>query len=99
MGCRNDSALNHDDAHNFRLQRHTRDSSTIYHSMQVGHDQLGRPVIYSCLANVTDRKTEHNKMHMIATFEQVLCSGSLQELSPLGPGVSVVRLLSSLALG
>lgn len=38
---------------------------------QVGHDQLGRPVIYSCLKNVSDRKTEHNRMHMIATFQQV----------------------------
>lgn len=38
----------------------------------VGHDQLGRPVIYSCLKNVTDRKTEHNRLHMIATFEQAI---------------------------
>lgn len=38
----------------------------------VGHDFQGRPVIYSCLAPVTDRNTEHNRVHMIVTFEQAI---------------------------
>ena len=40
--------------------------------MQVGHDDLGRPVIYSCLRNASNRSTEDNRLHMLATFEQVL---------------------------
>lgn len=38
---------------------------------QVGHDDLGRPVIYSCLRNASNRSTEDNRLHMLATFEQV----------------------------
>jgi hypothetical protein len=37
----------------------------------VGHDNLGRPVIYSCLRNASNRSTEDNRLHMLATFEQV----------------------------
>lgn len=39
----------------------------------MGHDELGRPVIYSCLRNATNRSTEDNRLHMLATFEQVRC--------------------------
>ena len=39
--------------------------------MQVGHDELGRPIIYSCLRNASNRSTEDNRRHMLATFEQV----------------------------
>jgi CRAL/TRIO domain len=38
----------------------------------VGHDDLGRPVIYSCLRNASNRSTEDNRLHMLATFEQVI---------------------------
>lgn len=37
----------------------------------VGFDRLGRPVIYSCLALAANRSVEDNRLHMIATFEQV----------------------------
>ena len=37
----------------------------------MGHDDLGRPVIYSCLRNASNRSTEDNRLHMLATFEQV----------------------------
>lgn len=37
----------------------------------MGHDGLGRPVIYSCLRNAINRSTEDNRLHMLATFEQV----------------------------
>jgi hypothetical protein len=38
----------------------------------VGHDDLGRPVIYSCLRNASNRSTEDNRLHMLATFEQAI---------------------------
>lgn len=38
----------------------------------VGHDSERRPVIYSCLAPISDRNTAHSRTHMIATFEQAI---------------------------
>jgi hypothetical protein len=37
----------------------------------VGFDRLGRPVLYSCLQLAANRSVEDNRLHMIATFEQV----------------------------
>lgn len=37
----------------------------------VGFDRWGRPVIYSCLALAGNRSVEDNRLHMVATFEQV----------------------------
>ncbi|PSC70915.1 Random slug 5 [Micractinium conductrix] len=43
------------------------------HYMQVvGHDRIGRPLIYSCLALATNRDVEDNRKHMISTFEQAI---------------------------
>lgn len=38
----------------------------------VGYDKLGRPVLYSCLQLAANRSVEDNRLHMVATFEQVL---------------------------
>mmetsp|Transcript_3868 Transcript_3868/g.11192 ORF Transcript_3868/g.11192 Transcript_3868/m.11192 type:complete len:319 (-) Transcript_3868:579-1535(-) len=38
----------------------------------VGHDSLGRPIIYSCLTPVKNRSTAENRTHMIVTFEQAI---------------------------
>lgn len=37
----------------------------------VGFDKLGRPVLYSCLQLAANRSVEDNRLHMVATFEQV----------------------------
>lgn len=44
----------------------------------VGYDQLGRPIIYSCLALAGNRVYEDNKDHMIQTFEMVSQQGLVE---------------------
>ncbi len=48
----------------------TRDSRSHY-MHPIGIDRWGRPVIYSCLALAANRTVEDNRLHMVATFEQV----------------------------
>jgi hypothetical protein len=38
----------------------------------VGHDKLGRPIIYSCLALATNKSFADNHAHMIMCFENAI---------------------------
>jgi hypothetical protein len=46
---------------------------------RVGHDKLGRPVIYSCFAMVSNKNVRHLIQHMIQTFQHCI--------STMAPGV------------
>jgi hypothetical protein len=38
----------------------------------VAYDRQSRPTIYSCLACALDRDVEHNRQHMVQTFEEAI---------------------------